>query len=245
MKRLHKLLLWGALAAAAQTAWADEAADAVRERLAAIFPGQEVNSLEKAPLDGFYEAVIGGEVVYVSADTNYLLHGSLFDIRKGLVNVTEERRNGLRREALGSIDEDQMIVFGPEDPAYTVTVFTDIDCGYCRKLHSEIDQYGENGIRVRYLAFPRSGPGTESFKKSESVWCAEDRQQALTAAKKGDAVETRECENPVQKQYELGRQVGVSGTPALVLENGQLVPGYVPAARLRAILDAADTGAGS
>lgn len=244
MKRLQNLLLSGVLAAAAPLAWADETADAVRARLAALLPGQEISSLEKAPLDNFYEAVIGGEVLYVSADGNFMLHGSLYDLRQGLVNVTEERRNGLRLEALGGIAEDQMIVFGPEDAAHTITVFTDIDCGYCRKLHSEMAQYNENGIRVRYLAFPRSGPGTESFKKAESVWCADDRQRALTAAKNGDAVEARECENPVLKEYELGREVGVSGTPALVLENGQLVPGYVPAARLRAMLDAAAAGAG-
>jgi thiol:disulfide interchange protein DsbC len=242
MKRLQTILLAGAIVAAAQTAVADEGADVVRDRLAAVFPDQTITSLEKAPLDGFYEAVLGGEVFYVSADGSYLLHGNLYDVRQEPVNLTDERRNGLRLDALGAMTEDQMIVFGPKDAAHTITVFTDIDCGYCRKLHSEIATYGEQGIRVRYLAFPRSGSGSESFKKAESVWCADDRQQAMTAAKKGDAVEPRTCDNPVQKQYDLGRQVGVTGTPALILENGQLVPGYVPAARLRAMLDAAGTG---
>ena len=244
MKQLQNLLLWGALVAAAPLSSADEGADRVREKLAAVLPGQEISSVEKAPLDNFYEAVIGGEVLYVSADGNYMLHGSLYDLSKGLVNVTDQRRNGLRLEALKGMAEDQMIVFGPDDAAHTITVFTDIDCGYCRKLHSEMAQYNESGIRVRYLAFPRSGPGSESFSKTVSVWCADDRQQALTAAKNGDAVEARECENPVLAQYQLGQQVGVSGTPALVLENGQLVPGYVPAARLRAMLDAAMAGTG-
>ena len=244
MKRLQNILLAGAMVAAAQTGSADEGADVVRGRLAAVFPDQAITSLEKAPLDGFYEAVLGGEVFYVSADGDYLLHGNLYDVRKSPVNLTDERRNALRLVALGDMAEDEMIVFGPKDAAHTVTVFTDIDCGYCRKLHAEIGQYGENGIRVRYLAFPRSGPGSESFTKAESVWCAGDRQQAMTAAKKGDEIEPRKCDNPVQKQYDLGRQVGVTGTPALVLENGQLVPGYVPAARLRAMLDAATAGAG-
>ena len=205
MKRLQKILLAGAIVAAAQTGLADEGADVVRGRLAAVFPDQEITSLEKAPLDGFYEAVLGGEVFYVSADGDYLLHGNLYDVRQSPVNLTDERRNALRLVALGDMAEDQMIVFGPQDAPHTITVFTDIDCGYCRKLHNEIDTYGEQGIRVRYLAFPRSGPGSDSFKKAESVWCADDRQQAMTSAKKGDDVEPRTCDNPVLKQYDLGR----------------------------------------
>ena len=246
MKLLHILFLTGALLAGAPMAWADDLSDKIRTRFQTLLPGQEVSSIEKAPVEGFYEVIVGSEVMYMSADTKHLFfNGSLYDLSDGVVNLTEERRNGLRREAIAAIGEDSMISFGPADAQDTITVFTDIDCGYCRRLHNEMEKYNAAGIRVRYLFFPRSGPGTDSFRKAVSVWCADDRREAMTAAKRGDDVEARDCENPVGDQYNLGRELGVSGTPALLFDNGELVPGYVPADRLKPMLDAARTGASS
>ena len=246
MKLLHILFLTGALLAGAPMAWADDMSDKIRTRFQTLLPGQEVSSIEKAPVEGFYEVIVGSEVMYMSVDAKHLFfNGSLYDLSDGVVNLTEERRNGLRREAIAAIGEDSMISFGPADAQDTITVFTDIDCGYCRRLHNEIEKYNAAGIRVRYLFFPRSGPGTDSFRKSVSVWCADDRREAMTAAKRGDDVEARDCENPVGDQYNLGRELGVSGTPALLFDNGELVPGYVPADRLKPMLDAARTGASS
>ena len=130
-----------------------------------------------------------------------------------------------------------MIVFSPKEVKHTISVFTDIDCGYCRKLHNEMHKYNELGIKVRYLAYPRSGPGTPSFIKAENVWCADDRQQALTDAKNGKEVKSKACDNPVKQEFLIGTQVGVTGTPAIFLENGQLLPGYFPAERLIKILE--------
>jgi thiol:disulfide interchange protein DsbC len=246
MKLLHILFLTGALLAGAPMAWADDMSDKIRTRFQTLLPGQEVSSIEKAPVEGFYEVIVGSEVMYMSVDAKHLFfNGSLYDLSDGVVNLTEERRNGLRREAIAAIGEDSMISFGPADAQDTITVFTDIDCGYCRRLHNEIEKYNAAGIRVRYLFFPRSGPGTDSFRKAVSVWCADDRREAMTAAKRGDDVEARDCENPVGDQYNLGRELGVSGTPALLFDNGELVPGYVPADRLKPMLDAARTGASS
>jgi thiol:disulfide interchange protein DsbC len=237
MKSTAKILP-AAMLLAATTLSAADATDNIMKRLDERFPGHDVKEVVKAPLPGFYEAVLGGEVVYVSEDANYLLHGSLYDLREGLVNVTEARQNTARRDAMAALSEDEMIIFGPEKADHTITVFTDIDCGYCRKLHGEMDRYNDAGIRIRYLFYPRSGPNTPSFDKAVSVWCADDRQEAMTAAKRGDDVEARTCDNPVMKDYELGQQMGITGTPAMVLNDGQLVPGYVPADRLKAMLDA-------
>jgi len=129
-----------------------------------------------------------------------------------------------------------MLIFAPKDYKYTVTVFTDIDCGYCRKLHAEIDQYNAKGIRVRYLMFPRAGVGSPSYQKAVNVWCADDRNQALTRSKAGETLEEKQCKNPVADEYALGQMVGVTGTPAIFLADGELVPGYVPADRMESIL---------
>lgn len=143
----------------------------------------------------------------------------------------------LRREILNGISEDEMIVFGPENAKHTITVFTDIDCPHCRTMHAETGEYIERGIRIRYLAFPRFGPGTASFKKAVSVWCAPDRRQALSLAMNGYELDPSGCRNPVLRQYALGRQLGIKGVPAMLLENGELINGYVPARPLLRHLD--------
>ena len=131
-----------------------------------------------------------------------------------------------------------MVVFAGDKADHTVTVFTDIDCGYCRKLHSQIDEYEDEGIRVRYVFYPRAGVKSESYKEAVSVWCSEDRNKAMTEAKAGRLMEEKTCDNPVQSHMELGELLGISGTPAIVLDNGDLVPGYVPPKRLAAIIKA-------
>lgn len=238
MNKIKQTLVAAAFAVAAPSlVAADAAADKVRSVLEPLLKGHKVESVQEAPMPGFYEAIVDGEVLYVSGDGRYLVQGNIYDISKGLENLTEKRTGELRKAAMAEIGDDQVISFGPADADYTITVFTDIDCGYCRKLHSEMADYNAKGIRVRYLFFPRSGPGSESFQKAIAVWCSDDRQKAMTAAKNGDDIEQRECENPVLDHYALGRQMGVSGTPAIVLDSGRMVPGYVPAERLRTMLD--------
>ena len=164
-----------------------------------------------------------------------MLRGDILDVA-GHSNITEARRTGVRLSAINKISEDKMIIFAPAQVKHTITVFTDIDCGYCRKLHNEIDSYLKEGIRVRYLSFPRSGVDTPSYYKAVSVWCAKDRKAALTSAKKDEPVEQKTCDNPVKQEMDLGAEVGVEGTPTIVTETGHLLPGYVPAARLAQIL---------
>ncbi|HHL45421.1 MAG TPA: DsbC family protein [Gammaproteobacteria bacterium] len=194
------------------------------------------DSIKPAAVKGLYEVVLGTQVVYVSADGRYLLNGDLINVEQRR-NLSDERRSVLYKSAIDKLGEESMIVFAPEKVKHTVTVFTDIDCPYCRKLHHEIENYNKAGIKIRYLAFPRAGIGSDSYKKAVSVWCAKDRAAAMTKAKNGEEVEARSCDNPVQQHMELVQQLGVNATPTLFLEDGRRVPGYVPAGRLIKILE--------
>jgi thiol:disulfide interchange protein DsbC len=207
-------------AAAAQ---ADEDPRAV---IAKQFPGTRVEDIRPTPVAGLYELSHGTEIVYVTADGKYALNGDLLNTANN-DNITEAHRRATRAKLINAIPESEMLVFGPRDPKYTVTVFTDVDCAYCRQLHSQIAEYNRLGIRVRYLFYPRTGPNTESWTKAEEVWCSSNRNEALTRAKRGLPLETKACPNPVARHYALGQDFALQGTPAIVLANGDLIGGYV------------------
>lgn len=192
--------------------------------------------IEDAPLPGFQQAIVAGQVVYVSNDGKYLLQGSLYDIQRQK-NVSEEAMAAVRREVIDAIPMADRIVFAPPNPKHTVVVFTDVECAYCRRLHSEIAQYNKQGIAVEYVAFPRMGPASEDFRKMEAVWCAKDRRKALTDAKNDRKVASGRCKNPVAMQYELGQRAGLLGTPMILAEDGTQLGGYVPPEQLRLALD--------
>lgn len=198
--------------------------------------GEKPDSIHPAVIAGLYEVVVGGQVLYLSADGRFAVQGDILDLDSH-VNLTDNRRGQLRDKVLSSVAEKDMVVFAPEgETKYTVTIFTDIDCGYCRKMHSQMAAYNKEGIKIRYLLFPREGLGSESYNKAVAVWCADNRQDAMTKAKRGEKVESKPCDNPVQAQYELGQKMGVRGTPSLILESGEMIPGYVPPAQLAQLL---------
>jgi thiol:disulfide interchange protein DsbC len=207
----------------------------VRQVASKLFTGQQVSSIEASPIPGLYEVMVGAELFYVSADGKYLLNGDLYDINSRK-NLTTPKVAKVKAQMIEKVGEENMVIFAPEKYQHTVTVFTDIDCGYCRKLHNEIHQYNDQGIRVRYLMYPRAGIGSPSYQKAVNVLCAKDRNDAMTRAKAGEEIEEKQCENSVVQHYKLGQALGVSGTPAIFLDNGELVPGYVPAKRLAAML---------
>lgn len=206
---------------------------AVRAGLGDVQPDR----IRPSAIDGLYEVVIGPHVVYVSADGRHMLQGDMVDMANGR-NLTQPQREAALRATIDGVGEANMLIFSPDKPRHTITVFTDIDCGYCRKLHEEMAAYHAQGIRVRYLMFPRSGIDTPSYRKAVSVWCAEDRNAALTAAKAGKDPAPRTCDNPVRDHMALGQTIGVRGTPSIVFEDGRVVPGYVPAERLAVMLEA-------
>lgn len=242
------LLLMGSLLLAA-VAVADEAKQSgidpevekkIVENLQQARGGIKVSHVKVSPIPGIYQVQItNGPVVYITKDAEYFIVGDLYQVAPGrLVNVSKQARNGERAAALAKIDPEDMIIFSPEGEVKAhVTVFTDIDCGFCRKLHQEVPELNAMGIEVRYLAYPRAGIGSKSYKKWTTAWCSDNPQKTLTQLKSGASMPLEVCEgNPVAMEYKLGRSLGVTATPALVLESGELRLGYVKAPRLAAML---------
>jgi thiol:disulfide interchange protein DsbC len=200
-----------------------------RIELAGKIPGTTPDELRASAIPGMYELVRGTDIAYVTSDGKYAISGDLYDL-KGNNNLTEVRRRDIRVKLLATVPESDMLIFGPRDPKYTVTVFTDVDCAYCRKLHSQIAEYNRLGVRVRYMFYPRSGPNTESWTKAEQVWCSSNRNEALTRAKLGEELKSpKTCgSSPVGRDYAMGQQFDIHGTPAIVMNNGEMLGGYMP-----------------
>lgn len=217
----------------------DAELEAVRATVAEQFREIEPEHVQRSPVDGWYRVQKGAIVAYISADGRFLLQGDIIDLDLQ-VNLTDVARNEARLEMVSAIPDEEVIVFTPEEVRYSVAVFTDIDCTFCRRLHAQIDGYMEQGIEVRYFLYPRSGPTSESWVKAERVWCSDDRNEALTLAKLDQEFQTRECDaSIVHSHYSMGHDVGLRGTPAIVLQDGQLVSGYMPPEQLTEALAAA------
>ncbi|MDR5868558.1 DsbC family protein [Halomonas koreensis] len=237
-----RALIAGALATLSLPALAES--EAAIERLA---EGLQVNGrdmpverIEATPLEGFFEVRLAtGERFYTDSEGDYFLVGDLYENAEGgLVNLSEQARNAERAERLAAIPDAERVIFrGTDEPKARITVFTDTTCPYCRRLHEEVPRLNEMGIRVDYLAFPRGGMRSPGARELERVWCAANPAEAMAAAKREESFEgDAACDNPVEDQYHLGMELGVQGTPAIVLPDGRLVPGYVPAERLAAML---------
>jgi thiol:disulfide interchange protein DsbC len=197
-------------------------------RAVAALAGVKTENVQSTPIAGIFEVLRGSDILYMTRDGQYAFTGDLYQV-PSRANLTEVHRRDLRRKLIEAVPESRMVVFSPPDPKYTVTVFTDVDCGYCRALHRQIADYNRLGVRVRYVFFPRTGPNTASWHKAEQVWCSADRKAALTRAKQGETLEAPVCSNtPVAQEYELGQAIGLEGTPGIVAANGALVGGYLP-----------------
>ena len=209
----------------------------VRDAILRLAPKTNIDRIAPSALSGFQEVIADGHTIYISNDGRYLLEGELFDVASHS-NISQMGMSVVRREGLAKVPVSDRIVFAPVGPAkYTVSVFTDIECGYCRKLHSQIGEYNKLGIAVQYLAFPRAGLGTPDSVAMESVWCSEDRRKALTDAKNGLAVPPKACKNPVADEYHLGLRLGLTGTPMIVNADGVMLPGYLPPDKMLEALD--------
>ncbi len=205
----------------------------VRETISERFVEIEPEHVMESPIPGWYMIRKGAIVAYISADGRYLLQGDVIDLELNS-NLSERSRNEARAAMMSTISEDDLIVFSPEQVEHSIYVFTDIDCTFCRRLHAQIDEYMAEGIEVRYFFYPRSGPKTASWIKAEDVWCADDRNKALTLAKLDQKFPTHSCDaSIVNRHYSMGQEVGLTGTPAIVLDNGTLFSGYMPAPRLK------------
>lgn len=236
LPRLFTLTLLGVASTAALAQGKPATAGAVpadvREKVVAKLHGASPEDVALSPIPGLYEVTMGGLIAYVSADGKYLVSGNVYDLDTQ-ANLTAARRNVARAKALASAREDQMIIFSPPKPKMTVTVFTDIDCGFCRRFHGQMAEINKAGVRVRYMAYPRTGPGTESWRKAEAVWCAKDRKDSLTRAKRGEDVKSKACgDAAIKAQYEMGDDLGVEGTPAIFTDSGDYIGGFMTPAQL-------------
>ena len=234
--RQYKFAMLGLALAVSAPVLAEDDFSAVEERIRSLAPNASSIAISETPIEGILMVQVSGDIVYATADGKYLIQGRVIDMDTR-EDLTEGAKAEVRREVMADMDTSNQIVFAPEEPAYELTVFTDIDCGYCRKLHEQVPAYNEEGIAIRYMAFPRAGIGSRSYEKAVTVWCSDDQQKAMTEAKAGVEMAPIQCENPVAEQYQLGMTLGVSGTPALLTPDGQLIPGYVPPAQLRQRLD--------
>ena len=241
MNRISSLLFAAFLGFSAN-ALADS--KAVEAALKSELPSIKPDSITESPVKGLYEVIVGARLFYVSEDGKYLLHGSIMNL-KTREDLSDQRLGSVRLKALEKLGTDQMIVFKPKIQKHLVYVFTDIDCGYCRKLHSEIEGYLREGIEVRYLFFPRAGKDSESYQKAVTVWCAKDRNQALTKAKSGESLATKTCKHPVDEHMALASAMGASGTPMIVTEKGMIIPGFVPPKELAKELEGTREPAGA
>lgn len=208
----------------------------VREMLRELVPGQAPDGLKATAVPGIYEVRYGSTVFYLNKDGRYMFQGDLIDL-KTETNLSEQSRAEARLKIIAPLAEEDMIVFSPKQVKYTVTVFTDIDCAVCQRMHTDMAKINQQGIKVRYAAYPRAGLDSESYVKAVSVWCSKDRKKAITRAKAGEEVRTKPCDNPVKQHLQAVRELGIRGTPAFILEDGSLIPGYESVEHLVELLE--------
>lgn len=219
------------------SALAESTVDEVQARLSERLPGIGVTSLEQSPLPGLFELVTDGQIYYVDENAEYLVDGSLIRL-SDRENLTDARLGGIQMALINEVGEENMLIYEPEVPSNrSITVFTDISCGYCRRLHGEIDTLLDEGVRVRYLLFPRAGLGSQGHKDLESVWCADDPQAAMTNAKSGGKIEPKSCDNPIESHVALAERLGLRGTPLIYTDSGVKIPGYREAAILASMVN--------
>jgi thiol:disulfide interchange protein DsbC len=212
----------------------------IEAKIAERLPGIAISSLDNTPIPGLYELVSDGQIYYVDESAEYLVDGNL--IRLGdRANLTDSRLGGIHLSLIEAIGEENMLIYEPEKPSTrSITVFTDISCGYCRRLHAELHNLLDSGVRVRYLLFPRAGLGSQGYKDLESVWCADNPQEAMTNAKAGGEIEPKSCPNPIEQHVALAERLGLRGTPLIYTDGGQKIPGYREASALASLVKSSE-----
>jgi thiol:disulfide interchange protein DsbC len=218
----------------------DELLEQVRTRLVEQLPGIGVDSVSPTQIPGLYELITDGQIYYVDEAAEFLVDGNLIQL-SNRENLTDARLGGIHMGLIKEVGEENMLIYEPEEASSrSITIFTDISCGYCRRLHAELDTLLDQGVRVRYLLFPRAGLGSQGHKDLESVWCAENPQEAMTNAKAGGEIEPKSCDNPIEQHVALAERVGLRGTPLIYTDSGEKVPGYREAAALAGMVNGSE-----
>lgn len=205
----------------------------IQKKVAAILPNIPIKSIEQSAVPGLYEIVAGTEVFYATVDGRFMIVGELIELDHPYPNLTEIKKGKIRLQAIRDIPSKTFVTFKAPNEKHQLFVFTDVDCGFCRKLHNEeVPKLNKKGVTVHYLAFPRAGVGSDTYKKMVSIWCANRPQDMMTSAKKGNAIPPKTCAHPIDQHLKLVQSLNLSGTPALVLEDGRMIAGYQPAEHL-------------
>lgn len=245
MKKLLLILMLSLCVPLASAASKALSEDEIRAMLEARFPGASIEHVAPSEVDSLYSFVLQGDLYYVSNDGKYLIDGKMLDISSDKIrNISQERmsqldqmKSPMRKREMAKLKDEDLVVFRAPDEEYVISVFTDIDCGYCQKMHRERDDYLSRGITIRYLAFPRAGINSPSGEKLKGIWCSKDQQTAMTEAKVDRKYREGNCATPFAEHMSLVRKFGIRGTPGIILENGDLIGGYLPAEILRQRLD--------
>ena len=205
----------------------------ITAKLSQAIPQYKVTSVRPSPIEGLYFAKVGGSDLLVTADGTKFVQGDIFNVTEaGFSKWEDPDLVAERKKMLATVDPKDAIIFKPAKTKAVVYVFTDVDCGYCRKLNSEMADYNKLGIEIRYLAFPRAGIPSPSADKLVTAWCAKDKQSTLTKIKEGHDVPPLTCTNPVAAEFDLGGRIGVNATPALWMPDGNIRLGYLPPTQL-------------
>jgi thiol:disulfide interchange protein DsbC len=240
------MVVGGDVASAAAPA-PQNASDAVVAKLKTLRPDLSIAGASAAPMPGMIAVQLSdGDTLYATNDGRYLIAGDLYEVGDALVNLTEKARDAQRKQLIAAVAPGDMAIFPAQGQTKAViTVFTDVDCGFCRKLHLEVPQMNKMGVEVRYLAYPRAGVGSPSYDKLVTAWCSSNRQDAITRMKRGEELPPKTCDNPVAREYELGHLAGLKGTPSIVLEDGRMLGGYLSAEELGEMLGISHTAGAS
>ncbi len=218
--------------------WAEDDVELLRSALKEKMPTLQIDEISATPVPGILEFISEGQIYYLTPDARYMFEGELINL-ESRINLTEKRKGKVHMASINAMNEESMLVFKPKgkNTEREITVFTDTSCPYCSKFHSEIDQIINAGIKVRYLLYPRAGVGSSAYENLQSVWCADDQQAAMTAAKRGDKIEKKTCENAIAQHIELARKVGLRGTPLIYLDSGEIINGYRPANQIVPLIE--------
>ena len=208
----------------------DDAEKAFTEK----YPNLKIESIKKVD-SSFFEIIIKDQILYLTADLKHLLAGNIIDLKTGN-NLTEARVKKHRSSVLKNILDADTIIYKPKETSHVITVFTDISCPYCKKLHNEIDKLLENNIEVRYVLFSRNGKNDVAYRDMVSIWCSTNKKELIEKAFNDDFLSSKNCENPLDKNYQLGYELRVNGTPMIFTEDGAVIPGYLPYKRIIEIL---------
>jgi thiol:disulfide interchange protein DsbC len=237
--QLKKLYLAAAalIACSASSAQVSISPEAVLQKLKTTFVNTPFTEVRATPISGIYEVLMGKDIAYTDATGRYFMFGNVMDMQTQR-NLTQERRSEINKVDVSTLKLGDAIKTVKGDGKRVLYVFSDPECGYCKRLEPTLQQL--NNVTIYTFLFPILGE--KSNKSAKSVWCAADRNKAWGdyMLRSGPLLQA-ECETPIQRNVALGTSLGITGTPTLISGSGRMQPGAIPLEKIEELL--AETGA--